>query len=137
MKLTKELMEKAKTAKSAAELGGMAKAAGVELTPEEAAELFAGLHHTGELSDEELGNVSGGCADPSPDGGADNEMGVEFMYPIGKRVEVIRGFFTKAGVITNRFPAKYDTCYFPKYTVQYDQDGKIVNVYQYEIALKE
>lgn len=137
MKLTKELMEKAKTAKTAAELAGMAKTEGMELTPEDAAELFAKLHHTGELADEELDQVAGGCADPSPDGGADNEMGVEYLYDVGKRVDVIRGFgTTKTGVITKRYPVKYDTCYFPKYTVQYEKDGKIVNVYQYEIALK-
>lgn len=136
MKYSKELLEKAKTAETAEELLAMAKAENIELTAEDAAKAFADLHKQGELSDEELDNVSGGCADPSPDGGADNELGVEYMYDVGKRVEVIRGFVTKAGVITARYVAKYDTCYFPKYTVKYEKDGKIVNVYQYEIALK-
>lgn len=136
MEVSKELFDKAKTAKTAAELKELAKKEGIDLTLEEAAELFAKLHHTGELADEELDSVTGGCADPSPDGGADNEMGVEYLYDVGKRVDVIRGFVTKTGVITKRYPAKYDTCYFPKYTVRYEADGKIVNVYQYEIALK-
>lgn len=33
------------------------------MTAEEAAKYFAELHKTGELSDEELDNVSGGCGD--------------------------------------------------------------------------
>ena len=61
MKFSKELIEKAKTAKSAEELLAMAKAENIEMTAEEAAKYFAELHKTGELSDEELNNVSGGC----------------------------------------------------------------------------
>ena len=63
MKLTKELIEKAKTAKTAEELLEMAKAENVEMTAEEAAKAFAELHKTGELSDDELDNVAGGCED--------------------------------------------------------------------------
>ena len=60
MQLNKELLEKAKEAKSAEELLSLAKENGVELTSEEAAEYFAQLHTSGELSDEELDNVAGG-----------------------------------------------------------------------------
>ena len=60
MKFLNELLEKAKTAKSAEELLAMAKAEKVELTEEEAAKAFAELNKTGELSDEELDNVAGG-----------------------------------------------------------------------------
>ena len=63
MKLIKELLEKAKTAKNAEELLEMAKAENVEMTAEEAAKAFAELHNTGELSDDELDNVAGGCED--------------------------------------------------------------------------
>ena len=63
MKLIKELLEKAKTAKNAEELLEMAKAENVEMTAEEAAKAFAELHKTGELSDDELDNVAGGCED--------------------------------------------------------------------------
>ena len=52
MKLTKELIEKAKTAKSAEELLAMAKAENINFTAEEAAKAFAELNKTGELSDE-------------------------------------------------------------------------------------
>ena len=41
----------------------MAKAENIEMTAEEAAKVFAELHKTGELSDKELDNVSGGCGD--------------------------------------------------------------------------
>ena len=61
MQFSKELIEKAKTAKTAEELLAMAKAENIEMTAEEAAKYFAELHKTGELSDEELNNVSGGC----------------------------------------------------------------------------
>ena len=61
MKLSKELLEKAKTAKSAEELLAMAKAENIDLSAEGAEKAFAELNKTGELSDEELNNVAGGC----------------------------------------------------------------------------
>ena len=61
MNISKELLEKAKTAKSAEELLEMAKAENIELNAEEAAQAFAKMNRNGELSDEELDNVSGGC----------------------------------------------------------------------------
>ena len=61
MKISKELLKKAKTAKSAEELLEMAKTEKIELTAEEAAKAFAELNKSGELSDEELDNVAGGC----------------------------------------------------------------------------
>ena len=60
MNVSKELLEKAKTAKSAEELLAMAKAENIELTEEQAAKAFAELNKMGELSDEELDNVAGG-----------------------------------------------------------------------------
>ena len=60
MNISKELLEKAKTAKSAEELLAMAKAEKIELTEEEAAKAFEELNKNGELSDEELDNVAGG-----------------------------------------------------------------------------
>ena len=61
MNISKGLLEKAKTAKTAEELLAMAKAEKIELTEEEATKAFAELNKNGELSDEELDNVSGGC----------------------------------------------------------------------------
>ena len=61
MEFTKELLDKAKAAKSAEELLEMAKAENIEVTAEEAKQAFLKLHQSGELADEELDNVSGGC----------------------------------------------------------------------------
>ena len=61
MKLSKELLEKAQTAKSPEELIQMAKTENIDLSAEEAAKAFAKLNASGELSDEELDNVAGGC----------------------------------------------------------------------------
>ena len=70
MKFSKDLIEKAKTAKSAEELLAMSKAEGFELPEGEAKTVFSKLNKTGELSDEELDNVVGGCGrdyEPSVD----------------------------------------------------------------------
>ena len=61
MNISKELLEKAKTAKTAEELLEMAKEESIEMSAEQAAEYFVTIHASGELSDEELDNVSGGC----------------------------------------------------------------------------
>ena len=66
MNISKELLEKAKTAKTAEELLAMAKAEKIELTEEEATKAFAELNKNGELSDEELDNVAGGCEGRTP-----------------------------------------------------------------------
>ena len=66
MNISKELLEKAKQAKTAEELLALAKNEGIELTAEQAAKAFAELNKTGELSDEELDNVSGGCKGRTP-----------------------------------------------------------------------
>lgn len=60
MESSKELIEKAKTAKSEKELLALAEENGIELTEQEAAEYFAQMNKSGELSDEELDNVAGG-----------------------------------------------------------------------------
>ena len=74
MRFTNEIIEKGKTAKSAEELLAMAKAENIELSAEQAAKAFAELNRTGELSDEELDNVSGGCGKSPRDG---NRFGSE------------------------------------------------------------
>ena len=83
MKYSNKLIEKAKTAKTAEELLAMAKAENIEMTAEEAAKYFAELHKTGELSDEELDNVAGGCG---------KEEIPEPKYKIGDMVISSRGF---------------------------------------------
>ena len=60
-----EMIEKAKTVKSAEELLELAKASNVEMTADEAAAYFAQLNpKSGELDDDDLDAVAGGaCAD--------------------------------------------------------------------------
>ena len=60
-KLTPELFEKAKAAKSPEELLTFAKKTNIELSAEEANAFFAKLNpQDGELADDELGQVAGG-----------------------------------------------------------------------------
>ena len=59
---TLEMIEKAKTAKSAEELLEIAKENNVEMTADEAATYFAQLNpKSGELDDDDLDNVAGGA----------------------------------------------------------------------------
>ena len=83
MNISKELIEKAKTAKTAEELLAMAKAENIEMTAEDAAKAFAKMNKNGELSDEELDNVAGGCG---------KEEIPEPKYKIGDMVISSRGF---------------------------------------------
>ena len=63
-----ELYLKAKEAKTAEELLAMAKENGVELCEAMAKSYFEQLHKSGELSDDELDNVSGGGCETSVSG---------------------------------------------------------------------
>ena len=95
MKISKELLEKAKTAKTAEELIEMAKAKNIELTVEQAAKAFAELNKSGELSDEELDNVSGGCGKSPRDGNRfGSEAEVTYKYSIGDIVNAKLGMGT-------------------------------------------
>ena len=77
MNFSNELIEKAKTASSAAELLEMAKDNGIELSAAEAETFFSFLKDNGRLSDEELNQVAGGKGDkPDP------------KYRIGQRLWV-------------------------------------------------
>ena len=121
MKLTKALLEKAKTAASAEELLELAEEENIKLTAAEAEKAYAQLNQSGEVSDEELGNIAGGggCGNPSPDGEADSKEEVVFLYEIGQRVEIIGDFgSTETAVIVDRRASKgvYDS-YYPWYTV--------------------
>lgn len=60
MEFTQELLEKARKAESAEALQTLAKENGYDMGEEEANAYFAEMHKSGELSDEELENVSGG-----------------------------------------------------------------------------
>ena len=104
MNVSKELLEKAKQAKTAEELLAIAKAEKVELTAEEAAKAFAELNKTGEISDEELDNVAGGCGDPETPGEPKFNVGDRVYYldtkPVGPRAFPVQKkvFSTVTGV---------------------------------------
>ena len=59
--MEKELILKAKECKSAEEIMALAKENGYELTEEQAKEYFEKLNANGEIADDELDNVAGGC----------------------------------------------------------------------------
>ena len=70
MKLTQEIIEKAKAAGSAEELLAIAKENGIDITADEAKTYFAQLNpKSGELDDDDLDNVAGGaCGNKGSDG---------------------------------------------------------------------
>ena len=81
MKLTAEQLMKARSAKSAEELIALAKAEGIEATEEQIKAQFDAMHHAGELADDELDNVAGGCGDDdkkSPDPGLETVIPIIF-----------------------------------------------------------
>ena len=57
----KRTYRKSENSQNGEELLAMAKAENIDLSAEEAEKAFAELNKTGELSDEELNNVAGGC----------------------------------------------------------------------------
>lgn len=87
MKFTDEMLEKAKTAKTAEELLEMAKTENIELTEEEAAKAFEELNKNGELSDEELDNVAGGCDEFKP---------TKWKYNVGDCVIIKEQVYSKS-----------------------------------------
>ena len=127
MKLTREMMEKAKTAKSMQELLEMAKAENIELSAEEAEKAFAELHKTGELSDDELDNVSAGCY----------ESGDTPKFSVGQHVGVCAGRGHAPARILSVSDKKHDGwCRNEQliYSIKFDQGGEVRNdVYEDEI----
>lgn len=61
MQFSDELIQKGRAAKSPEELLALAKESGMSITAEQASAYFGRLNGSGELSDEELDDVSGGC----------------------------------------------------------------------------
>ena len=59
--MNKELLEKARQAKSPEELLALAKENNIEISEEHAKALFERLNGSEKLADEELDNVAGGC----------------------------------------------------------------------------
>ena len=123
MQFSKELIEKAKTAKSAEELLAMSKAEGFELPEGEAKTVFSKLNKTGELSDEELNNVSGGCG-----------SGDEPLFAVGQWVYVRAT--NAAALILENLGKQGST--FPefKYKIEVNDTGHFI-VEKWESQLKK
>lgn len=120
MKYSNKLIEKAKTAKSVEELLDLAKAENIELTEEEAAKAFEELNKTGELSDDELDNVSGGCY----------ESGDTPKFSVGQHVGVCAGRGHAPARILSVSDKKHDGwCKNMQwiYSIKFDQGGEIRN----------
>ena len=136
MGFTKEMIEKAKAAKSAEELAEIARAEGVELTAEEAKMHFDELHKTGELSDEELDNVSGGRCNSkhSPAGEEEHEEDVVYLYKVGQEVEVYTfSSYTKRATVVKAYAKECYGYYRPYYRVKYLGDKSEEDVSQFQI----
>ena len=123
MNISKELIEKAKTAKTAEELLEMAKEESIEMSAEQAAEYFATIHASGELSDEELDNVSGGCG-----------SGDETLFTVGQWVYVRAT--NAAALILENLGKQGST--FPefKYKIEVNDTGHFI-VEKWESELKK
>ena len=136
MELTKEMMEKAKAAKTAEELAKIAKSEGVDLTAEDAEKAFAELHKNGELADEELDNVVGGRCNSkhSSAGEEEREADVVHLYKVNQEVEVIDGFSTRNAIILELRTYVKRGYYCPSYKVRYKDNGKEAEVSQVSIA---
>ena len=64
--MNEELLRKAQQAGSADELLEMAKENGVNFSEQQVRDYYTQIHTTGELSDDELNAVSGGCGENPP-----------------------------------------------------------------------
>lgn len=94
-KLTTELIEKARSAKTPEEMMNLAAENGFALTEEEAKAYFSKLHPASEeLSDDELGNVSGGCG-----GGYDSDR-PKPRFAVGEIVLYIHSYLPRGDRIT-------------------------------------
>lgn len=97
MEFSRELIEKAMTAGSAQELFELAKAENIEMTEIQAERAYDELNRVGELADEELDNVAGGCGDPGSSGSGDTPK-----YKVGDKVYYFIQCPSPAGLPTRR-----------------------------------
>ncbi len=136
MKFSNEMIEKAKTAKSAEELLEMAKAENIELSAEQAAKAFAELNKTGELSDEELDNVSGGC-------GRDYEPSGETpKFHVGDRLAMVHPVIGRSIAVRVTYVSSVKSCMngvnvFTYNTVAIGNKDSYTNVAEYDLFIAE
>ena len=136
MNISKELIEKAKTAKSAEELIEMAKAENIELNAEEAAQALAKMNKNGELSDEELDNVAGGCGrDYEPSGDTPK-------YHVGDRLAMVHPVIGRSIAVKVTYVSSVKSCMngvnvFTYNTVAIGNKDSYTNVAEYDLGIAE
>ena len=136
MNVSKELLEKAKTAKSAEELLAMAKAENIELNAEEAAQAFAKMNKNGELSDEELDNVAGGC-------GRDYEPSGETpKFHVGDRLAMVHPVIGRSIAVRVTYVSSVKSCMngvnvFTYNTEAIGNKDSYTNVAEYDLFIAE
>ena len=133
MNVSKEL---SKTAKSAEELLELAKAENIELSAEQAAKAFAEMNKTGELSDEELDNVSGGC-------GRDYEPSGETpKFHVGDRLAMVHPVIGRSVAVRVTYVSSVKSCMngvnvFTYNTVAIGNKDSYTNVAEYDLGIAE
>ena len=136
MNISKELLEKAKTAKTAEELLELAKAENIELTAEQAKEYFAPIHASGELSDEELDNVSGGC-------GRDYEPSGETpKFHVGDRLAMVHPVIGRSVAVRVTYVSSVKSWMNGVNVFTYNTEGvyhkeSFTNVAEYDLGIAE
>ena len=136
MNVSKELLKKAKTAKTAEELLELAKAENIELSAEQAAKAFAELNKTGELSDEELDNVSGGC-------GRDYEPSGETpKFHVGDRLAMVHPVIGRSIAVRVTYVSSVKSCMngvnvFTYNTEAIGNKDSYTNVAEYDLGIAE
>ena len=136
MNVSKELLKKAKTAKSAEELLELAEAENIELSAEQAAKAFAELNKTGELSDEELDNVSGGC-------GRDYEPSGETpKFHVGDRLAMVHPVIGRSVAVRVTYVSSVKSCMngvnvFTYNTEAIGNKDSYTNVAEYDLGIAE
>ena len=136
MNVSKELLKKAKTAKTAQELLELAKAENIELSAEQAAKAFAKLNKTGELSDEELDNVSGGC-------GRDYEPSGETpKFHVGDRLAMVHPVIGRSVAVRVTYVSSVKSCMngvnvFTYNTEAIGNKDSYTNVAEYDLFIAE
>ena len=129
-------MEKARTANSAEELLEMAKAENIEISAEEAAKAFAELNKTGELSDEELDNVAGGC-------GRDYEPSGETpKFHVGDRLAMVHPVIGRSIAVRVTYVSSVKSCMnvvnvFTYNTEAIGNKDSYTNVAEYDLFIAE
>ena len=137
MNISKELIEKAKTAKTAEELLEMAKAEHIELTEEEAKKAFEKLNKNCELSDEELDNVAGGC------GGRDYEPSGETpKFHVGDRLAMVHPVIGRSIAVRVTYVSSVKSCMngvnvFTYNTEAIGNKDSYTNVAEYDLFIAE